>query len=102
MCRSGFAARCRSGLMSCLPSPGTWAFRFRSCWGEGTVNEKNPHPVELDGSSATLVAGGGFEPPSSGLGARRGTELLHPAVCAPHYTRDHVDAKPRPGDLGPM
>ena len=35
--------------------------------GEGIVNEKNPHPVELDGGSATLVAGGGFEPPTSGL-----------------------------------
>ena len=31
------------------------------------VNQKNPHPVELDGGSATFVAGGGFEPPTSGL-----------------------------------
>ncbi|MEW1988227.1 helix-turn-helix domain-containing protein [Brevibacterium casei] len=35
--------------------------------GEGIVNEKNPQPVELTEGSATLVAGGGFEPPTSGL-----------------------------------
>ncbi|WP_413774246.1 helix-turn-helix domain-containing protein [Brevibacterium sp. JSBI002] len=35
--------------------------------GEGIVNEKNPQPVELTEGSATSVAGGGFEPPTSGL-----------------------------------
>src|SRR5699024_2514443 len=33
--------------------------------GDGIVNEKNPHSVELDGGSSTLVAGGGFDPPTS-------------------------------------
>ena len=28
-----------------------------------------------------LVAGGGFEPPTFGLWARRATELLYPAIC---------------------
>ncbi|TSI14673.1 helix-turn-helix domain-containing protein [Brevibacterium aurantiacum] len=35
--------------------------------GEGIVNEKNPQSVELTEGSATFVAGGGFEPPTSGL-----------------------------------
>ncbi|MCU4298035.1 XRE family transcriptional regulator [Brevibacterium permense] len=35
--------------------------------GERLVNEKNPQPVELAGGSATLVAGEGFEPSTSGL-----------------------------------
>lgn len=36
-------------------------------WPRVCVNEKNPQSVELTGGSATVVAGGGFEPPTSGL-----------------------------------
>ena len=60
-----------------LGRPAVVVLFFTSVWvhtphrggflGGESVNEKNPHPVELDGGSATLVAGGGFEPPTSGL-----------------------------------
>ncbi len=36
---------------------------------------------------ASTIAGGGFEPPTSGLWARRATRLLYPAVNGRHYMR---------------
>ena len=41
-------------------------------------NKRNP--LESDDSSGFLVAGTGFEPATSGLWARRATELLYPAI----------------------
>lgn len=37
-----------------------------------------PLPMRMSGTA--VVAGGGFEPPTSGLWAQRATELLHPAL----------------------
>ena len=47
----------------------------------GTVTRKETPPSEEpEGGVKRPIAGGGFEPPTSGLWARRATRLLYPAV----------------------
>ncbi len=41
----------------------------------------------------TSIAGGGFEPPTSGLWARRATRLLYPAVIQKIIPLNHLFSK---------
>ena len=58
----------------CVPQSG----QVHSRTDNGSSSWMTPHT-----RSVVTLAGGGFEPPTSGLWARRATRLLYPAVKAP-------------------
>ena len=52
------------------------------CRTETSVVLKSVYNIENSNYLWRLVAGGGFEPPTFGLWARRATKLLYPAICS--------------------
>src|SRR3990172_5749465 len=60
----------------------------RNCYIFATVlaAQKSGTDITVCPCATNAIAGGGFEPPTSGLWARRATRLLYPAANSPYYT----------------